>query len=149
MKMKKTTGLIAAFSICALAFVAQRSSGQERRHIPEHGPAPFRGNPVAPHGFQDSPGHPNVPHVHPDNTWVGHETGRADPHYHIDHPWEHGRFSGGFGAGHVFRIEGGNRERFWFHGFSFAVWPFDYGYCGDWAWGTDEVVIYEDPDHDG
>jgi hypothetical protein len=67
----------------------------------------------------------------------------------LDHPWEHGHFTGGFGKGHVWRIQGGNRERFWFGGFYFTVAPVDFGFCDNWDWGTDQVVIYEDPDHDG
>jgi hypothetical protein len=122
---------------------------------PSRGPSPFRGTPHAaePNGqhrnYRDQPGHPNAPHVESNGHWMGHDTGRNDAHYHLDRPFEHGRFSGGFGPSHVFRLEGGNPSRFRFGGFYFSVAPYDVQFCNDWAWDSDDIVIYEDPDHPG
>jgi len=122
--------------------------------IPRRGPAPHQeaaqaASPQDRHGFQDREGHPEAPHVHNNGQWVGHDTGRGDDHYHLDHPWEHGRFTAGIGRGHVWRLSGGGAERFGFSGFFFSVAPFDVGYCNGWLWDRDQIVIYDDPDHVG
>ncbi|HXQ27164.1 MAG TPA: hypothetical protein VN822_12200 [Candidatus Acidoferrales bacterium] len=153
--MKKLVGLFAALLVLSLPAFAQQHGRPEvgGGHIPSHGPAPYKApkhpNPPAA-GFNDQAGHPNAPHVHAKGDhWIGHDSGPDDPHYHLDHPWEHGRFTGGFGRGHVWRIGGGGPSRFWFGGFFFNVAPYDFGFCNDWLWDSDQIVIYDDPDHVG
>ena len=87
--------------------------------------------------------------MHANDRWIGHDSGPHDPHLHLEKPWEHGHFTLGFGRGHVFRLEGGSRERFWFRGNYFSVAPYEYQFCVDWLWDRDDIVIYEDPDHIG
>lgn len=159
--MKNFVGFVLVALVFSVPAFAQRGSGEQSGnksrgvgggHVPSHGPAPVRGNarPVQENRtFNDKHDHPNAPHVHSNDRWIGHDSGRDDAHYRVDHAWEHGRFEGGFGRGHSFRMEGGGRDRFWFGGFYFNVAPYDYGYTNDWLWDTDQIVIYEDPDHDG
>jgi hypothetical protein len=173
--MKRSVQLLAVLLCCSLPLLAQQreqhGGGGQRSaapphggrpevgggHIPAHGPAPSRApaRPAAPErggrpNYAEAPGHPNAPHVHAQgDQWVGHDTGRGDPHYHLDHPWQHGHFPGVIGAQHVYRLEGGGRDRFRFGGFWFSVAPYDYDYVNGWLWDSDDIVLYDDPDHPG
>lgn len=122
-------------------------------YVPKHGPAPVRQAAPARAPQQarvaDKTGHPEAPHVHTNGQWIGHDSGRGDAAYHLDKPFEHGRFLGGIGRGHVFRIMGGGPQRFWFNGFYFNVAAADIAFCNGWLWDSDSIVIYADPDHDG
>lgn len=174
--MKSLLAVFALLLMCSATTFAQDGGGQQHPaqqhpskqpkdlghgYIPPKGPPPAKADHRgAPRGespyasppatkYSDKKGHPDAPHVHTNDKWVGHDSGRDDPHYHLDHPWEHGRFTGGLGRGHEWRIAGGDRSRFWFGGFYFSVAPYDYEYCGDWDWANDQIVIYDDPDHIG
>jgi hypothetical protein len=158
----KKMGLFMGLSVLiCVAALAKGKPAVGGGYIPARGPAPARAprastpardqQPIpANHIAVDQKGHPDVPHVHTRNDeWVGHNSGANDPYYHLDHPWPHGRFTGGFGREHVFVLAGGNRGRFWFGGFYWDVAPFDYNVVDDWNWAGDQIVIYEDPDHVG
>lgn len=166
--MKKLRLLMMAVLLVSVPVFAQRGGerggarsspagghGVGHGYVPSRGPGPARA--AAPRSrtderqhFNDQAGHPEAPHVHAENDrWVGHETGHGDAHYHLDHPWEHGHFSGGIGPRHIWRLHGGGPDRFGFDGFFFSVAPYDVGYCGDWDWNDDDIVIYDDPDHVG
>ena len=135
-------------------------------HIPSHGPPPARvrtppieqrserqrpeqGRQPEGRSLADRAGHPEAPHVHRNDQWVGHDTGREDARYHLDRPWERGHFTGGIGKAHVYRLRGGAPSRFLSAGFAFSVAPADFSFCNDWLWDSDQIVIYDDPDHDG
>ncbi len=136
------------------AFAQQHEHAAKPPKPPSHGPKQYQGTPRPPEqdhtrNYSDQPGHPNAPHVDRGREWVGHDTGANDPHYRVDHPWEHGRFSGGFGPHYRWRLEGGGPGRFWFHGWYWNVAPYDVAYCGAWVWDSDDIIIYDDPDHPG
>lgn len=119
---------------------------------PSRGPSAFHGTPkpVAPQrNYSDQQGHPNVPHVDKGNKWVGHDTGKDDTRYHLDNPWQHGHFTGGFGPSHRWHLAGGDPSRFSFNGWYWSVAPADIGFCDGWLWNSDDIIIYDDPDHEG
>jgi len=121
--MKPLKIAFAALLVFAVPAVAQHQQTSHPKP-PAHGPAPHRGAPAAPAPRRNNaqqPAHPTVPHVENGRTWVGHDTGPNDPNYHLDHPWQDGHFSGGFGPAHVWRIAGGGPGRFWFNGWFWSV----------------------------
>lgn len=174
--MKKIIGVLIALLAMSMFLIAQERRGGEQRgggrpevgggHIPAHGPTPSRHNAPAQHveqhpapeahpapdnrKFDDHPGHPEAPHVHVSNDqWVGHNEGRNNPRYHLDRPWEHGHFPGELGRTHIWRVEGGGPDRFWFGGFFFSVAPADIAFVNGWYWDRDDIVLYDDPDDPG
>jgi hypothetical protein len=151
--MKWMNLALAALLVAAAPAFAQQPEHEEGRPpAPQHGPDEYHGTPHAPEehrNYSDKPGHPDAPHVDNGKVWVGHDTGRDDPHYHMDHPYEHGHFAGGFGPSHHWRLGGGGPGRFWFNGWYWSVAPWEFAYVNDWLWDSDDVIIYEDPDHPG
>ena len=160
--LQKLASVLTLALVASLPAAAQHGGGEHGGgghpmgggQAPSHGPAEYHGAPQQheDHNFSDHQGHPNVPHVDQQgrhDNWVGHDTGHGDAHYHLDHPYAHGRFNGGFGPDHRWRLGGGGPGRFWFNGFYFDVAPYDYGYTDGWLWDQDDIVIYDDPDHPG
>jgi len=92
----------------------------------------------------------NTPHVN-NNQWYGHDRPN-DRRYHVDHPFEHGRFEH-FGPSYrynVLRIDP-NLHRFWLpDGYYFDIAAWDWALASGWCWTcANDFVIYEDPDHPG
>jgi hypothetical protein len=169
----------AQIALTALLVVSLPAFGQNNKEHqfhpqapPSHGPAPVRAprpappqqNEMHPQGkqpeqqhdqvpqqqrnFSDKAGHPNAPHVD-GKKWVGHDTGKNDANYHLDQPWAHGHFTGGFGPSHRWHLAGGGPDRFSFNNWYWSVAPADVAYCDGWNWDSDDIVIYDDPGHVG
>lgn len=154
--MKASKLLAASLALALCGWVSAQSAkpdhndshGKAEKHsakpyIPAHGPAkepPGRAK-------HEEMARGEAPHVDArTNRWVGHDDRRDAARYHLDHPWEHGHFRGGFGRSHVWILAGGGPQRFWFNHYYFSVAPADVVYCNDWRWDRDQVVIYQDPD---
>jgi hypothetical protein len=158
--MKNRTALLAAFVLLTTSpAFAQRNEGHPQREpnapranqgrIPE--PPPKREARTAPESERRTTGHVNtLPHVN-NNHWYGHDKPN-DKRYHVDHPFEHGRFAD-LGPSHRFRVErfDPDHHRFWFPGgLYFEVASWDWALAADWCWDCgDDFVVYDDPDHDG
>jgi hypothetical protein len=139
MKTKLIVLLFPVLLFTGLASGVASAQGRSEHRIPHNGPPRIerRGEP---HG-----GHAGgAPYVDGRGRWLGH-VGRE--HYVLAHPWAHGRFTGGFGPRHVFRLGGGGCDRFWFDSFAFSVSPYEVGlgWCNGWLWDRDSIVVYEDP----
>jgi len=163
---------LAALLTLSVPALAQREHGEHGQgHAggppPQRGPEPYHGGqrgpeqrggqpdrdarrpPEQPRDYRDQPGHPNRPHVDNGREWVGHDEGRDDRRFYREHPEGHGRWSGGFGPEHRWRLRGGDPHRFWINGGYWAVAPWEVGYADDWLWDSDDMILYEDPDHPG
>jgi hypothetical protein len=147
-----------AVALCvALPVYSQRREEREKNppranqgHVPE-APPPPRESRAKPEVERRESGHVNTtPHVSNDH-WYGHDRPN-DKRFHLDHPFEHGRFEH-FGPSYRYRIERFDRDhhRFWLPGgFFFEVAAWDWPIGADWCWDCgDDFVVYEDPDHDG
>jgi hypothetical protein len=162
--------LAALFLIATPSAMAQRHGEGGGGHAPgggghfpagpPRGPAPARAAPARPAPAVRAapeparggpPARAERPHVEPNARWVGHDGGRGDARYHVDHPWARGRFAGPIGRGHTYRLGGWEpgRHRFFFGSSFFVLAAADWAYADDWDWNGDQIVLYDDPDHPG
>jgi hypothetical protein len=152
--------MISAFAAPAMAQRGGRGGHATFAAPPARGPAPFRAAPPARAAaparaaplppFHATPA-PQRPHVEKGGHWVGHESGPADVRFHLDQPFARGRFTGGIGRNHVYSLGGwdSGRHRFWSNGYYFGIASWEWGFGDDWSWTSDQIVLYDDPDHEG
>jgi hypothetical protein len=165
--MKRFMGVVAVLAMVTVPFTVPsfaQGRGEPQRggarqaprevgggHIPPRGPTPAPRAPApVPRAQAQVQGHPTAPHVDvKGSVWVGHDVRRDEAGLRLAHPWLHGHFTGEFGPSHIYRLGGGDFHRFGFDGFFFGVAQPDWGYAGDWLWSSDDIVLYDDPDHPG
>jgi hypothetical protein len=171
MLMKNPLGLALAIALFATlpAFAQRDEKGhdqqkhEEAKHVDRNPPRANGGHiPPAPQARQDRQApreaerfedgrenhHPHVANDH----FYGHESA-GDARFHIDHPYEHGRFER-FGPSYRYKVLRFDRDhhRFWFPGgFGFEIAPWDWAAASNWCWdcGADDFVVYDDADHVG
>ena len=158
--MKKSSSLALSLAL----FLASSLLAQERHEAPERSPeihsnrghlppppAPRADRNVKPEGEKLQRGRVNKNQHVNNNTWYGHAAPN-DQRFHLEHPFEHGRFEHIGPSFHysVVRINV-HAHRFWFPGgFFFEIAPWDWGICANWCWTcANDLVIYDDPDHPG
>src|SRR5208282_2647664 len=124
----------------ALPAVAQHPE-ERGQHPEEHAQNTPRAKPEPEHHVNGRVN--STPHVNNDH-WYGHDSPN-DKRFHVDHPYEHGRFEH-FGPSYRYRVERFDLEhhRFWFPGgFGFEVASWDWPVCADWCWNcADDFVVY-------
>jgi hypothetical protein len=74
---------------------------------------------------------------------------RSSPGYRLGYGFRGGFSHDYIGPRHVWRLEGGGRDRFFFRGFYFRVAAYDYRNADSWYWDRDNVIIYDDPENSG
>jgi len=171
--VKRFIGILAAMLAISTPALAQRGGGGGGDHkkdspppprrtepehkdpvvqrVPERGPptvaTPRRELPGERRDFADRPGHPGRPHV--DGViWIGHDHGRGDARFRLQHPWAWGHFTR-IGPSYRWHIRGGGPDRFSIGVGYFRVARWEYAYVNDWYWDRDEILFYDDPDADG
>lgn len=84
-----------------------------------------------------------------DRGYGGDRDYRSDRGYRVGYGYRGGFSHDYIGPRHVWRLEGGGRDRFYFRGFYFRVAAYDYPYADGWYWDRDNIIIYDDPDNSG
>jgi hypothetical protein len=84
-----------------------------------------------------------------DRDYRGNRSYRPLPGYRGGYGYRGGFSHDYIGPRHVWRLEGGGRDRFFFRGFYFRVAAYDYPRADGWYWDRDNVIIYDDPDNVG
>jgi hypothetical protein len=145
---------LALLSMFALGSFAQDKGGGREvggGRVPAGGPTLVKVGAIATAqgAAADKPGHPKAPHVHSDDVWIGHDSGPNDPRYHVDQPWQSGRYTGGIGKGPLSPLDGMAGDRFWFKGYYFSIAASDKDYANNWFWESDQIAIYQDRVHVG